>query len=51
MSEGNFLALECNSVTLIGGRGEPMFGRPEPLEADPDLKEWSEGLREHGGAG
>ncbi|KNZ80492.1 hypothetical protein J132_05612 [Termitomyces sp. J132] len=51
MSEESFLALECNSVTLVGGRGEPRFGRPETLETNPDLKRWSEGLKQPGGAG
>ncbi|KAG6880758.1 hypothetical protein C0993_004645, partial [Termitomyces sp. T159_Od127] len=51
MSKESFLALECDSVTLVGGRGEPVFGHPQALEADPDLREWSEGLKEHGGAG
>ncbi|KAG6820984.1 hypothetical protein H0H93_008613 [Arthromyces matolae] len=50
MSAESFLALECASVTLVGARGEPLFGKPEPLETNINIKEWSEGLKQHGGA-
>ncbi|RDB16980.1 hypothetical protein Hypma_002651 [Hypsizygus marmoreus] len=51
MSSEAFLALECNSLQLIGSYGEDRFGNPKPVESNSDLREWSEGLRKDGGAG
>ncbi|TFK44635.1 hypothetical protein BDQ12DRAFT_730668 [Crucibulum laeve] len=51
MSTHYQLALECNSVSLIGSISEAMFGNPKPIDTHPALKDWSEGLVKDGGAG
>ncbi|KAF8070198.1 hypothetical protein FPV67DRAFT_1754886 [Lyophyllum atratum] len=51
MSQEKFLALECDSFSVLGSLGEAKFGNPKPLEANSDLKEWSEGLKQDGGGG
>ncbi|KAF5386034.1 hypothetical protein D9615_002493 [Tricholomella constricta] len=51
MSQDSFLALECNSFSVLGSIGEARFGNPQPLEANNDLWEWSEGLKQPGGGG
>ncbi|KAJ6586854.1 hypothetical protein DFH09DRAFT_1141721, partial [Mycena vulgaris] len=46
------LALHCDSVRVIGSLGEnKQWGNPKELDSDVDLREWSQGLRQDGGAG
>ncbi|KAJ7497227.1 hypothetical protein FB451DRAFT_221335 [Mycena latifolia] len=45
------LALLCESVSVIGSLGENKWGNPKELDYDADLREWSHGLRQDGGAG
>ncbi|KAJ6499368.1 hypothetical protein C8R45DRAFT_982208 [Mycena sanguinolenta] len=45
------LALHCESVSIVGSLGESRWGNPVELDSDPDLREWSHALRQHGGAG
>jgi hypothetical protein len=49
-SEG-MLALDCNYFQTVGSFGEVRFGNPKAIEKHLDLNEWSEGLRQDGGAG
>jgi len=51
MSEKACLALEIGSFTIIGGVGEGKWGDPQEVETNEHLLLWSEGLRQHGGAG
>ncbi|KJA27812.1 hypothetical protein HYPSUDRAFT_34960 [Hypholoma sublateritium FD-334 SS-4] len=50
-SKGSYLALECDSVSLLGSAGESTFGNPKPINNHPDMHAWSEGLDHPGGAG
>ncbi|KIM45036.1 hypothetical protein M413DRAFT_327654 [Hebeloma cylindrosporum] len=45
------LALECNSVSVLGASGESTFGNPRPITSHPDVKLWSDSLLHDGGAG
>ncbi|KAJ7287604.1 hypothetical protein C8J57DRAFT_1284398 [Mycena rebaudengoi] len=51
MSAEPQLALLCDSVTVIGSLGDSQWGSPRDIDANPDLREWSIGLRQDGGAG
>ncbi|KAJ7733735.1 hypothetical protein DFH07DRAFT_967870 [Mycena maculata] len=51
MSTEAHLALNCDSVTLVGSLGESKWGNPNNIESEAALKEWSDGLRKDGGAG
>jgi hypothetical protein len=50
MSEIACLALEIDSVSIIGSIGEAQWGDPQDIEANEDLRLWSEGLRRDGGS-
>jgi hypothetical protein len=45
------LAIDCDSVSLFGSFDEARFGSPKEVEANNDLRLWSEGLRQDGGGG
>ncbi|KAJ7218130.1 hypothetical protein GGX14DRAFT_439944 [Mycena pura] len=51
MSSESFIALQCDSVQLVGSFGEGKWGNPQNVESDPELHDWSLGLRQDGGAG
>lgn len=51
MSAHPRLAMECEEFSIIGASGEGVFGNPRVVESNEDLRMWSEGLRQHGGAG
>jgi hypothetical protein len=51
MSGEAVLAVECDVFAYIGSAGEDMFGSPKSMENNPDIYEWSNGLRKDGGAG
>jgi hypothetical protein len=45
------LAIDCDSVSLVGSFDEARFGNPTEIESNNDLRLWSEGLRQDGGGG
>ena len=45
------IALECDSVAVLGSSGESTFGNPKPITSNPDVRLWSDGLNHDGGAG
>lgn len=45
------LALNVDSVRIMGAAGEPEFGSPQILDNHKELDEWIEGLRAGGGSG
>src|SRR6266576_2847894 len=51
MSKHACLALECQNFVVLGSYGEACFGDPVPIDDVEDLRLWSEGLRQDGGAG
>ena len=51
MSKHPCLALECQNFVVLGSYGETCFGEPVPIEDVEDLRLWSEGLGQDGGAG
>ncbi|KAK2467768.1 hypothetical protein APHAL10511_000063 [Amanita phalloides] len=51
MSKHACLALLCHGFSALGSYGEACFGEPMSIDDVEDLKIWSEGLRQDGGAG
>ena len=51
MSKDACLALECHKFVVLGSYGEACFGEPVPIDDVEDMRLWSEGLRQDGGAG
>jgi hypothetical protein len=51
MSKDACLSLECQNFVVLGSYGEACFGEPVPIDEVEDLRLWSEGLRQDGGAG
>jgi hypothetical protein len=51
MSKMACLALNIKSFSIVGSAGEAEWGRPRDIEKNPDLLEWSQGLRKDGGEG
>ena len=51
MSRDACLALECQNFVVLGSYGEAYFGEPVPIDDVEDMRLWSEGLRQDGGAG
>lgn len=51
MSFSDHICLEVNDVSLSGAFNEPLWGSPKPVETQPDIREWVQGLRQGGGAG
>ncbi|KAF8210163.1 hypothetical protein K438DRAFT_1959441 [Mycena galopus ATCC 62051] len=51
MTAESHVALHCESVSILGSIGESKWGNPKDLDSDPDLREWSQALRQDGGAG
>jgi hypothetical protein len=45
------LALNVDSVRIVGAAGEPEFGSPRVLDTHSDINEWMEGLRAGDGSG
>lgn len=45
------LALNVDSVKIVGAAGEPEFGSPRVLDTHSDINEWMEGLRAGDGSG
>ncbi|KAJ7901761.1 hypothetical protein B0H14DRAFT_3851873 [Mycena olivaceomarginata] len=50
MTADQTLALYCESVSIIS-ESTAQWGSPKILDTDPNLQEWSHGLRQDGGAG
>lgn len=51
MSVERALTLDCFKFQYIGSAGEDEFGSPVPVEKNVDILEWSNGLKQDGGAG
>ncbi|KAJ6475301.1 hypothetical protein C8R47DRAFT_696760 [Mycena vitilis] len=51
MSSESHLALLCESVSMVGSLGGSKLGSPKDLDSNTDLREWSQALRQDGGAG
>ena len=51
LTNQSILALDCDSVSLLGSYDEALFGSPREVETNNDLRLWSEGLRQDGGGG
>lgn len=51
MSATDHIALDVQEFTLPGAFNEPAWGEPKPVELQPDIHEWVQGLRQSGGAG
>jgi len=45
------LALNVDSVRIVGAAGEPEFGSPRVLDTHSDINEWMDGLRAGDGSG
>ncbi|KAJ3486383.1 hypothetical protein NLJ89_g11815 [Agrocybe chaxingu] len=45
------LALDCQTISLLGSAGEAVFGNPISITSIRELREWCEGLVQDGGAG
>jgi hypothetical protein len=51
LTDRSVLAIDCDSVSLLGSFDEARFGNPTGIETNSDLRLWSDGLRQHGGGG
>lgn len=51
MSVSETLALNVDSVKILGAAGEPEFGSPRTLDNHDELNDWIEGLRTGDGSG
>jgi hypothetical protein len=51
MTISETLALNVDSVQIVGAAGEPEFGSPRTLDTHSELNEWMEGLRAGDGSG
>ncbi|TFK53703.1 hypothetical protein OE88DRAFT_1733591 [Heliocybe sulcata] len=45
------LALDVDSIEVVGGAGEPAYGDPKDVVYDEKVRRWTEGLLQDGGGG